>query len=340
MGQYYTDAIMRHYNILPVNTIRAANLSKDALKRLWWMDWYKSHGKNAEGTCRHFGISKSVFYRWKNRYKPYNLKTLEDDKGNRRPHKVREMTTPAWIQKKIYDIRSADREKSKYEIQEELKREGILAGQTAIQKVVNRHPELLNTQHIKKLRSHRKSSIARLRASREMREKYPGALVQIDTKHFYVLGIRFYLFCAVDCKSRYGYIWCYKSISSAAGADFLRRVISYFPFEIEAVQTDNGSEYLLNFHKACQAEGLEHYFTFPHTPKMNGRAERIIQTAVYEYFNWQYDLLPDLDLINKHCLIFNSKYNTKRFHQKLGYKTPQEYVKRQIFKKGEQPFSI
>ena len=331
---------MRHYNILPVNVIRAASLSKDALKKLWWMDWYKTHGKNAEATCRHFGISKSVFYRWKNRYRRYNLKTLEDDARTRRPKHLREMTTPLWVQKKIYDIRLADREKSKYEIQEELKREGIIAGQTAIQKVINRHPELLNTQHIKKQRQHRKLAIARLRASREMRERYPGALVQIDTKHFYVLGVRFYLFCAVDCKSRYGFVYCYRTISSESGADFLKRVIAYFPFKVEAVQTDNGSEYLLNFHKACNKLGLVHYFSFPHTPKMNGRAERIIQTAIYEYFNWQYDLLPDIYEINRHCAIFNSKYNTRRFHQKLGYKTPQEYVNLNIFKKGEQPFSI
>lgn len=304
------------------------------------MDWYRSHGKNAEATCRHFGISKSVFYRWKNRYNRYNLKTLEDDKKTRRPKHLREMTTPTWIQQKIYSIRYADHEKSKYEIQEELRRQGVTVGRSAIQKVINRHPELLNTQHIKKLKSHRKLSIARLRASREMREKYPGALVQIDTKHFYVLGIRFYLFCAVDCKSRYGYIWCYRNISSASGADFLERVVNYFPFKVEAIQTDNGSEYLLNFHKTCQEKGIMHYFTYPHTPKMNGRAERIIKTAVYEYFNWQYDLLPDINLINQHCVIFNSKYNTKRFHQKLGYKTPQEYVNLYIFKKGEQPFSI
>lgn len=304
------------------------------------MDWYQTHGKNAQATCRHFGISKSVFYRWKNRYERFNLKTLEDDTKNRRPHKVREMTTPIWIQKRIYDIRLADREKSKYEIQEELRREGALVGQTSIQKVINRHTELLNTQHIKKLRKHRNASIARFRASREMREKYPGALVQVDTKHFYVLGVRFYLFCAVDCKSRYGYVFCYKNISSASAADFLQRVLEYFPFKVEAIQTDNGSEYLLNFHKACQRGGIMHYFTYPHTPKMNGRAERIIKTVVYEYFNWQYDLLPDLDEINRHANLFNSKYNTKRFHQRLGYITPQEYVILHNTQKGGQPFSI
>ena len=331
---------MRHYNILPVNIVHAASLSKDALKKLYWMDWYQTHGKNAEATCRHFGISKSVFYRWKNRYKRFNLKTLEDNKKSRRPHRVREMTTPSWIQQKIYNIRLDDREKSKYEIQEELKRQDIIVGRSAIQKVINRHPELANTQHIKKLRAHRKLAIARLRASREMREKYPGSLVQIDTKHFYVLGIRFYLFCAVDCKSRYGYVYCYKTISSASAADFLQRVINYFPFKVEAAQTDNGSEYLLNFHKTSAQLDLIHYFSFPHTPKMNGRAERIIRTAVYEYFNWQYDLLSELDEINRHCTIFNTKYNTKRFHQKLGYKTPEEYVILHSTQKGGQPFSI
>lgn len=331
---------MRHYNILPVNTIRSASLSKDALKRLWWMDWYQGHGKNAESTCRHFGISKSVFYRWLNRYKPFNLKSLEDDTKNRRPHNVREMTTPFWIQERVYNIRLDDLEKSKYEIQEELKREGVIVGQSAIQKVINRHSELLNTQHWKKVRKHRNYKIARIRAAVELREKDLGSLVQIDTKYFYVLGKKFYLFTAIDCKSRYGFLWCYKTISSLSGKDFLARVKEYFPFPINAVNTDNGSEYLLEFHKQLIAWDIPHYFTDPHCPKQNGRVERLHQTAEYEYFNYQEDLLDDLEMINTYCMKFNTKYNTKRFHRSLGYKTPEECVMFLLAKKGGQPFSI
>ena len=331
---------MRHYNILPVNTIRSASLSKDALKRLWWMDWYQTHGKNAESTCRHFGISKSVFYRWKNRYKRFNLKTLEDDTRNRRPHNLRQMTTDPAILARIYDIRRLDPEKSKWEIHEELRRQGVLVAHNVIGKVIRRHPELANTQHIKRLRKHRNFSIARVRASRELRHKDLGSLVQIDTKHLYILGIRFYLFVAIDCLSRYGFVWAYKTGSSESAADFLAKVIDYFPFEIEAVNTDNGSEYLLNFHKACQTKDLIHYFTYPHTPKMNSQAERLIRTVTYEFFNWQYDLLADIDEINLRCPIFNTKYNTRRFHQSLGYKTPEECVILHQTQKGGQPFSI
>ena len=331
---------MRHYNILPVNTIRSASLSKDAMKRLWWMDWYQSHGKNAESTCRHFGISKSVFYRWKNRYKPFNLKSLEDDTRNRRPHNVRQMTTDPRVLAMIYDIRLADGEKSKWEIHEELKRQRVLVAHNVIQKVIRRHPELQNTQHIKRLKKHRNYAIARVRASRELRHKDIGSLVQIDTKHLYIMGTRFYLFVAIDCLSRYGFVWAYKTGSSESAADFLSKVIDYFPFKIEAINTDNGSEYLLNFHKACQKLGLMHYFTYPHTPKMNSQAERLIRTVTYEFFNWQYDLLADIDEINRRCPIFNTKYNTQRFHQSLGYKTPYECVILHQTQKGGQPFSI
>ena len=303
------------------------------------MDWYFSHGKNAELTCRHFCISKSVFYRWLNRFDKENLKTLEFNTQTRRPHKLREMTTPLWIRSKVYDIRKADPEKSKYEIQKELKDQGISVGQTAIGKIIKRHPELQNLQHKKRIRKHRNYKIARIKASLELREKELGSLVQIDTKHLYVLGVRFYLFVAIDSKSRYGFIWCYKNASSLNAADFLLKVIDYFPFPINAVNTDNGSEYLLNFHKTCEKLSIPHYFTYPHTPKMNGRAERLIQTVEYEFFNYQYDLLSDIDEINKRCEIFNYKYNNKRYHRALSYRTPSEFVMLYLLK-GGQPFSI
>ena len=248
MSGRYNGAYMRAYKILPTQKIKAASLSPAAQQRLWWLDWYTSHGRNAAMTCRHFGISKSVFYRWKARFNPTHLVTLEDDKKTRKPHRLRTMTTPHWVIQKVIDIRFADIEKSKYEIQEELRRQGIAVGQSTIQKVINRNPMLINQQYRKKYRAHKRRTIARLKASLEMKEKAPGSLVQVDTKYFYVLGKKYYLFTAIDCKTRYGFLWCYQTISSASAADFVRKVREYFPFPIAAINTDNGSEYLLHFH--------------------------------------------------------------------------------------------
>lgn len=331
---------MRHYKLVTWEQLRGASLSREALKRLQWMDWYFSHKKNAEATCRHFGLSKSVFYRWFNRFDKRNLKTLEDDKKTRRPKRIKGMTTPQAVIDRIKTIRAADVEKSKYEIQAELKDEGIRIGYNTIQKVINRCPELLNTQHRKKMKKHKNYAIARMRAAKELRERAIGSLVQVDTKYFYVLGKKFYLFSAIDCKSRYGFTFCYKTISSTSGRDFIRRARAYFPFPIQAINTDNGSEYLLEFHKEIEKWGIPHFFTDPHCPKQNGRVERFHQTVEYEYFNYQYDLLDDLEEINKHCLFFNEKYNTKRYHQALKYKTPQRFVLDYQQQKGGQPFSI
>lgn len=236
------------------------------------------------------------------------------------------MTTDKALLKKIYEIRKADKEKSKYQIHEELRREGVRVAHNVIQKVINRHSELQNTQHVRKMQSHKNRSIARTKASVELKDKHLGSLVQIDTKHLYVLGKRFYVFVAIDCASRYALFRGYRHASSQVAANFLKEVVQSFPFPIQAVNTDNSSDYLLNFHKTCIEQNLNHNFSHPHTPKMNSRAERLIRAIQYEYFNHAYELIPELESVQEYCTRFNEHYNTSRFHQALHYKTPSERV--------------
>src|SRR3989338_857375 len=66
-------------------------LSRAAKQRLQVLDWYRVHGENARLTCRHFGISPDTFYRWKRRYNPKALTTLES--RSHRPHHLRQ---PTW----------------------------------------------------------------------------------------------------------------------------------------------------------------------------------------------------------------------------------------------------
>jgi len=53
-----------------------------------------------------------------------------------------------------------------------------------------------------------------------------------------------------------------------------------------------------------------------------------------------YDLLDELTMIRDKCMEFNTKYNQRRFHQSLGYKTPQEYVILQVEKQTNELYRM
>jgi transposase len=59
-------------------------MGRQAQKRLQWFDHYQAHGRHAALTCRNLGISRETIYRWKRRYDPDKLSTLED--RSHRPH--------------------------------------------------------------------------------------------------------------------------------------------------------------------------------------------------------------------------------------------------------------
>jgi len=56
------------------------------------MVWYEEHGENAALTCRHFGISRDTFYRWRRRFLEFGPAGLED--GSHGPKNVRK---PTWF---------------------------------------------------------------------------------------------------------------------------------------------------------------------------------------------------------------------------------------------------
>ena len=77
--------------------VNPKKLSPDARFRLRFIDCYRQ-GQQAGGgirrtvteVCRLFGIARSLFYKWYNRFDPSNLSSLEDRSS--RPHRVRQAT--------------------------------------------------------------------------------------------------------------------------------------------------------------------------------------------------------------------------------------------------------
>ena len=77
-------------------------LSREARVRLAGMDFYhRCH--NVARTCRHFGISRQTFYRWRRRYDAYDLTSLEA--ASHCPHRRRQPTWSSTLERKVLLLR-------------------------------------------------------------------------------------------------------------------------------------------------------------------------------------------------------------------------------------------
>src|SRR3972149_8208578 len=104
----YTRAIagMRVFGLnIPkaVSSVRCLELSKEAKHRVRIREWYAAHGENASLTCRHFGISRDSFYRWRRRFEEFGPGGLED--GSQRPKNVRKPTWTKELENAVLELR-------------------------------------------------------------------------------------------------------------------------------------------------------------------------------------------------------------------------------------------
>ena len=81
----------------------------------------------------------------------------------------------------------------------------------------------------------------RLRRPKELVVDSPGALVQMDSKHVALgNGKVVYQFGAVDYFTRKRVVALAPRLTSHNGAEFLRQVVTQFPFQVQAIQSDGG----------------------------------------------------------------------------------------------------
>lgn len=120
---------------------------------------------------------------------------------------------------------------------------------------------------------------------------YPGQRVQVDVKIvprscIADPGLKLYQYTAIDEYSRYRYIEMFEEHSTHSSALFLDHLIKAFPFRIECVQTDHGSEFVkwksdptyksnpTLFQVSLKQYGIKHKLIKPYTPRHNGKVER------------------------------------------------------------------
>jgi len=299
--------------------IRIPDLSPQGRHRLEALEMWRRTG-HLQDVCEVFGVSRATLYRWRRRFDPEDVRSLEP--RSRRPRRLRK---PLWTIELVQAVRRLRRKYPRWgrakltvllavgRILEDLHRRGVLVDPPV------RH---------------------RLRHGRPIRRPWaqrspggpspptrPGDLVELDTMQVVpVVGERLWQFTGRDVVSRWDVLEVHRRPTSCAAQLFLTTLLRRCPFPVRALQIDGGSEFKALFEQACQQLGLKLYLLPPRSPKLNGAVERANGTHRQEF----YDVRPNLPwsptAINEILLQWEHEYNHVRPHQALGYLTPAQVV--------------
>lgn len=312
--------------MLRVARHQSPSLSREAQRRLKWIDWHQTHGSVVARTCRHFSIARETFYRWWKRYNPRDLRSLEDRSSCPKKRRRRTWTTVEVVA--IRQLREQYPYWGKLKLRVLLGRLGMLLSGSRIGRILRylkRSGQLKEPAHNRtafQRRCWRRPYATRKPASYQPLR--PGDLVQVDTLDLRLGRDVVKQFTAIDVVSRYASV----TVASNATSSLAVRALDAFsclPFPVKAVQVDGGSEFMADFEEACQARGIRLFVLPPHSPKLNGRVERLNRTCREEC----YDLtLEDFTVagLSRAAARWQHRYNTIRPHQALGSLTPLEFL--------------
>ncbi|NIN68664.1 MAG: DDE-type integrase/transposase/recombinase [Anaerolineae bacterium] len=300
-----------------------AEPSGEAKRRLNVIRWYEGHGRRVRLTARYFGFSPDTVSRWVRAYRQYGPSGLE--KGSRRPKRVRQPGTPLEVVQRIQALREEYPSWGREKLRVLLLREGIQISAKSIDRTIARLKARGVLREPLRRRKAAKARLKRLRRPPGLKVDCPGALVQLDSKQVRPGdGKPVFQFGALDCFTRKRVIALAPRLTSQRGAAFLERVVATFPFPVQAIQSDGGSEFLGQFGKIVSELKLVHYFNRPNYPQGNGRVERSFRTDDEEFYHVQ-ELPTDLGGLETALIAWNQVYENVRPHQALGYRTPEQF---------------
>jgi len=326
----YNGCAMNVYWSMP-GYKRLANiprLSREATRRLKWFDYYNSHDYNARLTCRHFDISPPTFYRWKKRYTPRHIESLED--RSHRPRQLRQPTYSAELVEAVLRLREEYPRWGKDKLVVLLHRDGFDCSASTAGRILHRLRKrgvLIEPlpNHISARKRQRQRPYA-VRKPKEYAAKEPGDIVEVDTLDVRPLpGMILKHFTARDIISRWDVLEAHTRATSNTASGFIGTLLARMPFPIKAIQVDGGSEFQDAFERECQRRGIKLFVLPPRSPKLNGHVERAQRTHTEEFYEVT-DANFNMPELNQALLKWENVYNTIRPHQALGYLTPQEFL--------------
>lgn len=239
------------------------------------IQYAEKHGVTKAAIRYH--TNRQYIYRWRKRYDG-TLESLAD--RSHRPHHHPNQHTEEEL-KLIRDMRRRNPNTGLVVFWVKLRQRGYTRSVSGLYRVLTRSGQMAvklpNPKYIPK-------------PYEQMR--YPGQRVQIDVKFVPQVCIvgqdpatKWYQYTFLDEYSRFRYLEAFQEHNSYSSAVFLRHVVEKFPYAIECVQTDNGSEFTNRllprgndkptlFELELQRLGIRHKLIRPYTPRHNGKVER------------------------------------------------------------------
>ena len=132
-----------------------------------------------------------------------------------------------------------------------------------------------------------------------------GGKVQVDVKEvpYNCLkgaarrdGKHLYQWTAIDECTRIRFIYGFEEHTPENSVKFFKMLQKIFPFKIQTIQTDNGTEFtykyisdteLCPFDIALKNAGVQHKLIPPRTPWHNGKVERSHRNDQRYFYNWE-----------------------------------------------------
>ncbi len=279
--------------------------------RLKVLNWAQGEPRQVSRTCRHFGISRPTYYRWKKRFEEFGEAGLAD--RPKRPNRSPRATPPSVVSKILY------------------LRQNYHFGAGRIRAYLQRFHEIeiarssvhriLVSHGMGRLPANQKHQPHKKRWKRYEKAQ-PGHRLQMDVKFLErVPGTRkrLYQFTAIDDCTRVRILKVYDKCNQKTAIRFLNEVRERLPFRIQVLQTDNGAEFQSNFHWHAESLDIRHVYIRPRTPRLNGKVERSHRINDEEFYQMldQDGISDDIVLFNEKVREWENYYNYNRPHGAL-----------------------
>jgi transposase InsO family protein len=269
-------------------------------------------------TCRHFGISRPTFYKWKKRFQAGDAAGLCD--RPRAPHRSPRATAQEVVSKILYLRQTYHFGAGR--IADYLKRfHEISIARSSVHRLLGKHG-------MGRLPANQKHRPHKQRWTRYEKPQ-PGHRLQLDVKFLERIPQtrkRLYQFTAIDDCTRIRVLKVFDACNQATAIQFVDEVLRRLPFRVLTIQTDNGAEFQSRFHAHLDSRDIRHVYIRPRTPHLNGKVERSHRVDDQEFYQLldKGGITDDVHLFNDKLREWEDYYNYHRPHGALDGQTPYE----------------